>query len=130
MFIASKYEEIYPINLNIIHEKISHTKFSKETIIKQEKLILEKMNFSIKIATIFEFSSLVFEEIKAMEKFLLKEKQVEYFNKVILYLNKLVLYEFEIISCYKFHEISAGIFFVSLKILEQINQEIKIEEIV
>lgn len=36
IFIACKYEEIYPLKLRVIHEKIAHRKLSKEEIIKKE----------------------------------------------------------------------------------------------
>jgi hypothetical protein len=36
MFIASKFEEIYPVKLQIVHEKIAHKKLSKEEIREKE----------------------------------------------------------------------------------------------
>lgn len=30
MFIACKYEEIYPMKLKVVHDKISHKKLSEE----------------------------------------------------------------------------------------------------
>jgi len=36
MFIACKYEEIYPVKLQIVHEKIAHKKLSKEEIRAKE----------------------------------------------------------------------------------------------
>ena len=32
MFIACKYEEIYPVKLQVVHEKIAHKKLAKEDI--------------------------------------------------------------------------------------------------
>ena len=32
MFLATKYEEIYPLKLSVIHEKIAHKKLSAEQI--------------------------------------------------------------------------------------------------
>jgi hypothetical protein len=34
MFLASKYEEIYPLRLQIVHEKIAHKKISTDQIRK------------------------------------------------------------------------------------------------
>ena len=34
MFIASKYEEIYPFKLSVIYDKICRKKFSKEELLK------------------------------------------------------------------------------------------------
>jgi hypothetical protein len=36
IFIACKYEEIYPLKVKLIHEKIAHKKLSKEDIIRKE----------------------------------------------------------------------------------------------
>lgn len=36
MFTASKYEEIYPLKLNVIFDKICRRKFPKEDILKME----------------------------------------------------------------------------------------------
>lgn len=36
MFIASKYEEIYPIKLSVVYEKIGHRKLSKDEIKAKE----------------------------------------------------------------------------------------------
>jgi len=40
MFIACKYEEIYPMKLSIVHEKIAHRKLSADIIKKKESDIL------------------------------------------------------------------------------------------
>jgi hypothetical protein len=36
MFLASKYEEIYPIKLSILQEKIAHKKLTKDQILQKE----------------------------------------------------------------------------------------------
>jgi hypothetical protein len=40
MFIACKYEEIYPVKLQVVHEKIAHKKLSKDDIKNKEAEIL------------------------------------------------------------------------------------------
>lgn len=32
MFLACKYEEIYPVKLQVVHEKIAHRKLSRDDI--------------------------------------------------------------------------------------------------
>lgn len=36
MFIACKFEEIYPVKLQVVHEKIAHKKLSKDDIREKE----------------------------------------------------------------------------------------------
>ena len=40
MFMASKYEEIYPLKLNVVYEKIAHKKITKEEIKAKEEEIM------------------------------------------------------------------------------------------
>ena len=47
MFMACKYEEIYPFKLKLVHEKIAHEKISKEKIRSQERDIMRTLNHDI-----------------------------------------------------------------------------------
>ncbi len=40
MFIAAKYEEIHPMKLSVVHEKIAHKKLTIEQIKRKESDIL------------------------------------------------------------------------------------------
>jgi hypothetical protein len=64
MFISSKYEEIYPMRLKIVYEKIAHKKLSVEEIKKKEIEILETLNYTISNSTVFDFLALTFFKIK------------------------------------------------------------------
>ena len=45
MFTGSKYEEIYPLKINAIYDKICRKKFSKTQILEMEENILIAMDF-------------------------------------------------------------------------------------
>lgn len=47
MFLACKYEEIYPMKLKVLHEKIAHKKLSLDQIKNKEKEILEALDYNI-----------------------------------------------------------------------------------
>ena len=47
IFIACKYEEIYPIRLKILQERIAHNKLSEDQIRNMEAEILETLNFNL-----------------------------------------------------------------------------------
>lgn len=51
MFIASKYEEIYPLKLNTLYDKICRKKFSKREIIDMEQEILASLEFELQQTT-------------------------------------------------------------------------------
>lgn len=55
MFMASKYEDIKPLTLQIVFEKIGHKKVSKANIVAMEKDILNVVNYNIYIPTLYDF---------------------------------------------------------------------------
>lgn len=59
MFIASKYEEIYPIRLDILQERIAHGKIAKEEIKNKEVEILDSLNYCITGTNFFDTLTLI-----------------------------------------------------------------------
>lgn len=47
LFIASKFEEIYPISMKTLLAKVCHNKYSQQDIISAELLILTKLNYKL-----------------------------------------------------------------------------------
>ena len=47
MFSASKYEEIQPLKLNVIFDKIARKKFKKQEILEKESDIINALNFQL-----------------------------------------------------------------------------------
>lgn len=60
MFIASKFEDSYPIQLKHAEEKIGHGKFSQKMIKDKEKEILNTLKFNIVTATTYDFITIYF----------------------------------------------------------------------
>jgi len=54
MFMASKYEEIYPLKLNTIYDKICRKKFSKKEVIDMEQQILSTLEFELQLTTCYD----------------------------------------------------------------------------
>ncbi len=63
MFMASKYEDIYPLRLRIVHEKISHKKLSCQEIKEKETEISVGLGFVLGKPTIWDFINHFIEEI-------------------------------------------------------------------
>lgn len=55
MFLASKYEDIYPLKMKMVHEKIAHKKLSIERIKILEMDILKAINYKIPAPSSLEF---------------------------------------------------------------------------
>jgi len=58
IFIASKFEELSPIRLNLVYEKIGHCKLSKDEIKEMEREVLEKIGFDLVGGTLFDIYNL------------------------------------------------------------------------
>ena len=55
MFIASKYEDIYPLKMRMVHEKIAHKKLSIERIKQQEMDIMKVIGYRVAVPTALDF---------------------------------------------------------------------------
>ena len=55
MFVASKYEDIYPLKMKMVHEKIAHQKLAIEDIKSLELDILKTVNYMIPAPTVLDF---------------------------------------------------------------------------
>lgn len=63
MFTCSKYQDIYPLRLKMIYEKIAHKKLSMEEIKQKEGELLRLKDFHIGRPTIWDFIVFFIEEI-------------------------------------------------------------------
>jgi hypothetical protein len=54
MFMATKAEEIYPIKLSALYDKICRKKFAKEQILGMEEEILQTLEFDLQQTTLFD----------------------------------------------------------------------------
>lgn len=55
MFVASKYEDIYPLKMKMVFEKIAHKKLPIERIKTLELEILKTINYKIAMPTALDF---------------------------------------------------------------------------
>jgi hypothetical protein len=55
MFLAAKYEEIYPFKMRHVYEKIGHKKLSKKNIKNKEANIINALGFNLSAVTSYDF---------------------------------------------------------------------------
>lgn len=154
MFIASKYQDIYPLQLRVIYEKIAHKKLTCEQIKKQERKISKALNYEYTFPSILDFINIFIENIFTFKKFsvneknevksesiimendkenkemledLYNEKMLTLLRLVCIYISKMNCYDYELIGK-KPSILAASSIFVSLKICEQIKKENYISE--
>ena len=63
MFIASKYEDLYPLKMKMVHEKIAHKKLSMDKIKFLEMDILKAIKYRISAPTALEFLKVYLKDI-------------------------------------------------------------------
>lgn len=63
MFIASKYEDIYPLKMKMVHEKIAHKKLPIEKIKLLEMDILKAINYKIPAPTALDFLKIYLKDV-------------------------------------------------------------------
>ena len=119
MFMAAKFEEIYPMRLAVVHEKIAHKKLSVEEIMQKEGEILQALNFNLVSATIHDFVTNVLFQLNLKEQ--LGADLYEYLEKVCVYLEKTVVHDYDLTTQYTYAELAASVLFVAFKVIEQLN---------
>ena len=63
MFISSKYQDIYPLRLKIVQDKIAHNKLTCKEIRKKENEIMKYLNYNLGLPTMWDFITIFIEEI-------------------------------------------------------------------
>lgn len=59
MFSAMKYEEIHPLRLSLIAEKIARKKFTKQEIVDKESRMMQVLGFSLGSSSILDIVKLI-----------------------------------------------------------------------
>lgn len=125
MFIANKYEEIYPLKLKTIYEKIAHKKLAIDQIKNKELEILEAVKYDLNMATPLEFMTLALNSLGLKE--IVNARTFEYLEKVSLYLLKMMAHENTLLAKQNYHELAAATIFVAFKIIEQLDPDFPVE---
>lgn len=119
MFIASKFEDIYPLRMKTIFEKIGHKKLSIEQIKNCESQIMKCLGFLMHVPTCYDFA-------KTYLKLILREvSEKDFISKMTIYLAKMNMHDYIFCSIKPSLQAAASIM-VSLKLCEQLKQSVTI----
>jgi hypothetical protein len=116
MFIASKFEEIHPMKLRVVHEKIAHRKLSIEQIKAKEGQIFDTLGFRLDGGTMFEVYNWILHRIDLRRT--LSSKHFRYLQRLCVYLAKMILYEYDLVARYDDFQLAGALIFVAFKIIE------------
>ncbi|EGR33558.1 n-terminal domain protein [Ichthyophthirius multifiliis] len=119
-FISCKFEEIYPVTIKIIEEKISHKKLNEKQIKEMEADVLLTLNFNLLGCSIQEIAIQTLTLLNFQEK--LSQQEFSYVNKMCVYFSKMVLFDYELIKVNSYQILAAAILYIIFKVVQQINQ--------
>lgn len=117
IFLASKYEDILPLRMEVVHERIAHNKLSQEAILKYEQEMLESLEYIIQIPTTYEFLT------RYNNMITLGKEEDDLIKKMALYLAKMSMYDYAFCNL-KPSMIAICSIYISIKICEQIRKTI------
>lgn len=92
MYIASKMDEIYPLKIKTIYEKIVHKKISKEALIETEKKMFDTLDHRVNCWTFFDLALLKVSDQFSHDNVELKNNVEE----VMSFISKFILYDYEL----------------------------------
>ena len=93
MFLASKYEDIYPLKMGVVFEKIAHKKLPIRDIKAQEREILQLLGFNLSIPTQLDFLRYYEHELFRNER---DAPNMQLILKMSLYLAKMSMHDYEL----------------------------------
>ncbi len=97
MFLASKYLDLTPLVMRVVHDKIGHGEFSPATIKAKEREVFSTLDYILTLPTVVEFI-----EIDTM--FLIVadygKQKIKHILKLAVFLGKMACYDYKF-SSYK-----------------------------
>ena len=115
MFLASKYEDILPLRMDMVHEKIAHGKLSPESIRVYEQDMLVTLEYILQAPTVLEFLK------RYCKTLVCPSDDKSLIEKMSLYLAKMSLHDYYFCSV-KPSKIAISSIYVALKICEQLKK--------
>jgi hypothetical protein len=67
MLVASKMNEVYPLKIKTVFEKIGHRKLHMEDLVSMEEQIMKKLDYRLNSWTFFDLAMLKLSEFHAYE---------------------------------------------------------------
>ena len=112
MFIASKLHAVIPIKLPQLVREIAKNKFTSDEIQRKEITVLRKIEFRTNMATVFCFSSCLFEISTIPKTFKTAIK------KYAMLLQKMFVFSYDIVNAFSPDQLAVYAVIISLKLFE------------
>jgi hypothetical protein len=133
MFMATKIDEIYPLKLKTVYEKIGHRKLTIESIKQKESEFLEVFNFNVVGFSLYESLMLCLHTLNQCNfdiylEIQLTPKMMSHMEQLCVYLLKAVTYDYPIMSSYSNTAIICSTVLIGFKMFEQLYKEFSAED--
>lgn len=125
IFIGSKNEEVYPIKLDVLLDKILFNKFSKTDILRKELEILKTIDFKINLTNVFDVSKFTFCFFNFKNS-----KIMNFFQKSCLLLNKMFLFSEKIMNDFNLSEIAGFSMILTMNIIKKLDKKLNFNKYV
>jgi hypothetical protein len=105
IYVATKIEEVYPIKLRTVEEKIAHKKLSEREILDKENDILKAMSFNVLGESIFDIACLLMCRLASSSSVRdvgvrFTDKKLNDLEESLAHVAKVVLFNYSILSNY------------------------------
>jgi len=114
LFIACKFEEIYPIRLTVLYERIAHKKLSEDQIKTMEAEILNTLQFNLLGTSPYDIAMQTLTLAGYQDKF--SSEEFEYAHKICVYLCKMALYDYDFNKTSAYSLLAASVIYIIFKI--------------
>jgi hypothetical protein len=114
IYIATKIEEVYPIKLKTVEEKIAHKKISEREILDKENDILRAMSFNVLGESIYDIACLLLCRLSSSPYvrdvgIRFTDKKLTELEESIAHIAKIVIFSYGILSTYPKHVIATSL---------------------
>lgn len=129
MFIATKMEEVYPLKMKTVYEKIAHKKISVAELSEMENKIAQELDFCLVSSTVYDLAMTKIArhltEIDSYSDSLMKE-----IEELCSCIGKFICYSYELVSSYDKEILALALANYTLEIykLDRLNRPTALEQ--
>lgn len=119
MYVASKYEDIFPLNSYTAYEKISHKQIPQKELLRKEAEFLTLFDFDLEVATAYDIHS--FLNLALEKRVILDSQTKDLLSKVSdlsLYFIRMTLENIDYLN-YDYSLLVVGSFMASIKLIKK-----------
>lgn len=99
MLIASKMEEVYPLKIRTVFEKIAHKKIHMQDLINMEAKISKVLNFELITSTVYDLACLkIVEYLRSERLYDALEGSLKEIEGVLSCLGKYMVYNYDLVA--------------------------------